>query len=437
MGSGIRDVSVTFGSLIAAVVFGLALQSCLAWFLGPAGRGSYAVCLMYMLLLSVICTFGVDGAAQYFVASKNFSVSEGVSALLTLEAAGSVLAIAVGLGTVYWLPLEFFEKASGKSFFVAVVAVPWHICMLSLLLILAAKGEFPFRALITVVQALVRLAATVLFVKILPWGVMGAVLASLITFAMGSVMVLVFLRRRYQLHWVRPTWERIRLMLGYGGRYYLAAFGTLVHFQIGVLMVALFAAEDEIGVFSAGVTMITYVIIVSDVVGGVIHPRIARDPGGRPELAAQCARLVGVVSMGIVLVLVVLAKPLVPVYLGPDFLPAVPIIWILAPGVVYRAGTKVLAYYMKATDHPGVFSASTITSVVVNLGLLLILLPIMGLNGAALAMSAGYICGGTVVVVGFRKFSGLSFAGSWLPRKADLTLFSDSFRKIRAKVLRV
>ena len=54
--------------------------------------------------------------------------------------------------------------------------------------------------------------------------------------------------------------------------------------------------------------------------------------------------------------------------------------WILAPGVIFRAGTKVLVHYFSATDHPGVCSGSAVISMVVNLTLLLILLPRVGLE---------------------------------------------------------
>lgn len=420
MSSGLRDVSVTFGSRIAIVLLGLALQSCLAWLLGPAGRGSYAVCMMYTTLLGIACTVGVDAASQYFVASKEFSLSDAVSVLLVLETIGAALAIVGGLAAVC-LPLEFFAKAPRISYFIAVLSAPWHMWVLSLLMILTATRDYPFRAAAAITQALLRLVGTVVLVGVAGLGVNGAVAANLLAFAVVTLMILGFLRRRYQLHWVRPTWGKIRRTLGYGGRYYIAAFGTLVNVQIGVIMMAFLASPDDIGLFQAGSSFILYVVMISDSVGTVIHPRIAADPRGRPELAAQSVRLVGIVCGCIVLLLATFARPIVSVLLSPQFLPVVPVIWILAPAVIYRAGTKVLVHYFTATDHPGIFSASIITSTAVNFALLLILLPKMGLQGAAWAMSIAYFCGGTLLVAAFWRLSGLSLAASFLPQRADWT----------------
>ena len=425
-----------FGSRAATLVLGLAIQSCLAWFLGPAGRGSYAVCLMYATMLSVACTFGIDGATQYHVASKRVSLSEGVSVLLSLEFVGAAVGILLGL-LVMRLPLAFFDKASDSLFLLAVITVPFQIWSMSLPLILAATREFPFQATALAIQAVLRLSGIVLLVRVIPLGIGGAVAANLLSFALTACIMLVFLRRRHGLHWVRPSWNRIRRFLGYGGRYYFAAFSTLVNFQIGTIMLAFFASESEIGLFHAGATLIVYVVAISDTVGGVLHPRIASDPSGRPELAAQASRVVGLVCGLITLGVLVFAEPIVSVFLSPKFLPAVGLIWILAPGIIVRAGTKILVQYMNATDRPGVFSVSTATSVLVNVTLLLILLPRVGLPGAAWAMSVAYICGGIVLVVSFRKFSGLSFSRSWLPRKTDLSFLVDVVRRVWRRTARV
>ncbi|MFQ5590202.1 MAG: polysaccharide biosynthesis C-terminal domain-containing protein [Phycisphaerae bacterium] len=432
---GIRDVSVVFASRVAVAVGGLALQSCLAWFLGTSGRGSYAVCVMYTMLLSTLCTFGVDGSAQYFVASRKLSISEGISALVSLEAVGAILGLVGGIALLY-LPIEFFNKASHAAFIIAVAAIPAQMLLGSLELTLAAQREFSFAALISATNMLLRLILTVVLVRVVQLGVHGALVANLLTFTLGGLAILTFLRRRHHLHWVAPSWAHLRRMLGYGGRYYFAAFGMIVNFQIGSIMIAFFASRDDVGLFHSAVTLIVQVIMISDVVGSVIHPRIASEPGGRPELAAQSARIVGMICGGIILVFLIVAKPTVGLLLSPEFLPTVPVLWILGPGVVYRAATKVFVHYLKATDRPGVFSVSTIFGALVNLTLLAVLLPVMGLEGAALAMTIGYLCTGTVLMRSFLKHSGMSFAHCWRVRRGDFDLLVRAMGQIQRRALR-
>ncbi len=94
---GIRDFSVTFGSRIVMMLLAVGTQSAIAWSLGAAGRGAYGVCLLLTNVLIIICVFGSEVAAQYFLAAKRMSVSEVVMNTLVFGGLGCGMAIAVGL----------------------------------------------------------------------------------------------------------------------------------------------------------------------------------------------------------------------------------------------------------------------------------------------------------------------------------------------------
>jgi O-antigen/teichoic acid export membrane protein len=134
------------------------------------------------------------------------------------------------------------------------------------------------------------------------------------------------------------------------------------------------------------------------------------------------------------LAMAVVAHPMVSILLSPKFLPVVPVFRILALGVAFRAGTKVLVHYFNATNRPGVFSLATVVGMLSNLLLLLVLLPKFGLPGAGWAMTLAYLLNGSVLVVAFRRYSGLGFLESWLPRRSDLDMARDSYTKIRERL---
>ncbi len=84
---GGKETLIVFATQLWTLAVGLGTQSVLAWMLGPAGRGEYAVCMLFGGIFGVIFTFGTDRAAQYFVMSKEQSLSH----------AGSVAIIAASL----------------------------------------------------------------------------------------------------------------------------------------------------------------------------------------------------------------------------------------------------------------------------------------------------------------------------------------------------
>ncbi|MCK5596093.1 MAG: hypothetical protein KAJ04_01480, partial [Candidatus Eisenbacteria sp.] len=67
--SGARDTAITFFTRLSVMAASLGIQSALAWLLGPAGRGSYAVCILFAMMLGVVFALSVDRAGQYLIAS--------------------------------------------------------------------------------------------------------------------------------------------------------------------------------------------------------------------------------------------------------------------------------------------------------------------------------------------------------------------------------
>ena len=138
---GIHDFSVTFAGKLVTIVTVLGTQSCLAWFLGPEGRGSYAVCVIFATVLSTIFVIGCDVASLYFVASGRFSISEGLTYSLIYGGLGSLLAIAAGLG-ILQLDFPFLSKAGRAAFHLALLSIPLSLFSLILLNLLTAVRHF-------------------------------------------------------------------------------------------------------------------------------------------------------------------------------------------------------------------------------------------------------------------------------------------------------
>jgi O-antigen/teichoic acid export membrane protein len=134
------------------------------------------------------------------------------------------------------------------------------------------------------------------------------------------------------------------------------------------------------------------------------------------------------VALGI---LAVVAVPLVRVLLSKEFLPAVPLIWIIMPGVFLRASTMVYSAYFMGTDRPAVCSAAVGVGVLVNVGVLFWLLPVIGLKGAAWAMTAGHLVSAVILVVSFQRATGQPIRETWVLRREDFALLRDVPRYLR------
>jgi O-antigen/teichoic acid export membrane protein len=107
----------------------------------------------------------------------------------------------------------------------------------------------------------------------------------------------------------------------------------------------------------------------------------------------------------LLIVLVLLAKPIVATIFSPAFLPAVPLLRILAIGVFFRCAFKTFEAYFLGTDRPGIASLSVLMGTLVNLTSISLLVPVLGLVGAAFSVAASHCVSSVVLGVGFLRLS--------------------------------
>ena len=429
MASGIRDSAYVFLSQIGLVVLGIANQSCLAWFLGPADRGAFAVCLIYATLLTIFFVVGCDVASIYFVSSKRMNISEGIIHTLIYGGTGAVVAMVVGW-CLTWLPVEYFQKATHAQFNMALLSLPVTLFALILSRLLTAVDRFGAFGVITVAGSFLQLSLTFVFIRTFSWGVEGAFGAVI---AAGLIMITItvlYFHQKLGLVWVSPSWQSLKEMFHYGLRYYVGKISNQVNFQIGTLILAFFASKEEIGIFAVASQVTARAMLVPDALATVLMPRVAGDKTGKKELVAQCARLVLMVCGLLLLVLVVFAKPIVVILFSPEFIDAAVLIQILAVGILIRCYSKIFVPYLLGIDRPGVASMSVLIGMVVNVALLWWLLPQMGLPGAALAMTIGYLVSSAILTQGFQRFSGLSFRQVHQYNQGDWALMKSTFSQV-------
>ena len=427
--TGRQEVTVVLATKVWLILSGLATQALLARLLAPEGRGSFAVCVMFGTMFGVLFAPGTDRATQYFVMAGKHSVSRGVWIAVILTAVGCALATAIAIPLIE-SPLAFFGQAPSSAYYLALPLMPLTVLSISLDLQLAGLRRFSRLALFSVLTSAANLLAIVGFVWGLGWGVGGAVLALAASYSTSVVLSLADLRTHAGLRFERPTAADFRDVLDYGRKYYVARVGSMIDLQVGALFLAMIAAPAEIGLFSAACAMILRAFLISESIESSLLPRVAADPGGRPDLAGQCVRISAFITGGALLVLVVAADPLVRILLSEAFLPVVPLLWILAPGVLLYGASKILMAYFRGQNEPAICSWVVWVGLSVNVVMLLVLYPVLGFVAAAWAMSAGFAVRSIVLAVAFRRRSGQSFGSTWLPRSDDVSLLWSSGRQM-------
>ena len=107
-----------------------------------------------------------------------------------------------------------------------------------------------------------------------------------------------------------------------------------------------------------------------------------------PNSSRFCARITTWITAAALILLLAFHIPLVRILLSAEFHPAVSLIRIIAPGILVFAGGNILTAYFRGISRPDICSWAVALGLVVNLVMVPLLYPKIGVEAAAWAMTA-------------------------------------------------
>src|SRR5437588_1531034 len=184
----------------------------------------------------------------------------------------------------------------------------------------------------------------------------------------------------------------------YGLRDYPGCVADFTTLRLDQLMLGGVASSAAIGLYVVAVRLSEVTTYLSEALAGALMPEVsgARAGDQAESLLGRTLRLTLYTNV-LVLIPLWLAAPLIlRVLFGASFVPATGAFrWLLVAAVVWSAGTIVIRG-LQGFGHPGLTTIARFVSAIVTASTLLVLLPKMGITGAAISSLAGY---GALLVV--------------------------------------
>lgn len=368
------------------MIIGLAMQSCLAWTLGPEIRGEYAICLIFSTFSAIFFTFGLDWAASYYTASKkdllNQSFTFCISYLLLISAL-----MWPTLNFIIQLPIKFFEHAPQEALTQSIL---WAISILAFNIcsgFLRGSKMFTVLAIVSLSKALLLLLITLMLVYSLDDKIMAPIWADIFSNISAVITMVVMLSLKKQLRLQLPNATVASEFLHYGSRMFFGSLGMMTNLRIGTVLIAFYLSKVEIGYFALAMALLTQIGTLADAINNVTVARIAESHDGRHHLITSCSRYVSTAVLIAGITLILSSEWLIPLLFSSSFYPAIAIIAALFPGMWLRSLSKVLFSYFNGTNKPQLVSISMIVNILSNIILMVIFVPLWGLSGAAWAVT--------------------------------------------------
>jgi O-antigen/teichoic acid export membrane protein len=205
-------------------------------------------------------------------------------------------------------------------------------------------------------------------------------------------------------------------LLKYGLSQLAAITPTSVNAYLDQLLLSQVAPPASLGCYAIAVSVAGIPVPLVSAIGSVAFPRLAAQRGAAAQ-AGRFPRIALLTSAGtacaVLLPVAASAHWLIPLAFGAAYRPAVPLVWILAPGGVFLASGQVAGDLLRGLGRPGLVAAAQGLAAVFTVVLLFALLPSVGVAAAAIASTVAY---GVALAVMIRCLWRLAPAGKTATR---------------------
>jgi O-antigen/teichoic acid export membrane protein len=397
----------TFATSAAMLGIGLVNSVLLARWLGPAGRGEIAAAMLWPYWLMMIFSTGLLRSLIYHVAQPNSHPGSAWSTAMWLGVAQSAIAVAVGYLA---LPL-LLKRQSPEVLFASRVylgMIPFYML-----------GQYGLHTL----QGLQRFGSVNRLALILPLGYLtGTVALHLaghlrlldIVIMHFSLHVITFLCSLYTLQRcfklrLTPQRELAGSLLRYGVKISAGELTSTVNLRLDQMILASLFPAVQLGLYTAAVSAAQLAEVLAYAFRMVVTPRVAaqRTAEGRVRMLGMYFRRYWLVSVPYCVALAVALPLAIPLLLGKAYAQSIPVAEILLLGSVLVAARQVLAAGAQALGDAWLNSKAELVALPVTVITLLVLMPRLGILGAAISSVLAYGTQAAVVLVGLNSRHGI------------------------------
>lgn len=309
-----------------------------------------------------------------------------------LVAATVIACIGLGLGAGLLLAaVARFGPPGYASLLILALAAPLLLVAPNLSGLWLGQGRMLPMAMLSLTAPLLTLLALGLTRLASGALVLADVLLAWVLAKVALAVGLLWVLRR-QGWQVRPDFGALRSEAPFIATIGATNLVGLLNYRVGLFVVERVLGLSETGLYSIAVVVAELLWFVSGSLTQAVYGRI-----GTPDRQQAAATTVRVVQLGVVALVLVApllfaaAWWLLPAVLGQAYRASLLPLALLLPGVLLFGGASALsAYFTNHAGRPQVPAQVALVSLMVNAGLALLLVPRLGMDGAALAASAAY-----------------------------------------------
>lgn len=437
LGLGLRKLAVnttgTFIRQLIASLLQLVIIVIIARIYGPEGNGNYVVALLLPSLLATFLNLGIAPANVYFIGSGKIAVITAWRSTVKLYFALSILGLAIGAAVLWWRAEQWFPGVSPKLLWFSLTIFPISFLLGFVSSIFQGLQQFRIFNVVLLAQPIITLTIITILLLFgssdIVWLLASYLLGLTITLLISLYFLQPFLK---QTEGCEIEKNYSLTALNYGYKAHLGNILAFINYKADIFLVNFFVGSAGAGVYVIAVLLVERLWMFSQAVGTVLLPRLSelsKDEAKRKLITPLISRWIFFLTLLGSVTLAVVARPVIELVFGADYLTALMPLWVLLPGVVAMSVVRILANDLAARGRPELNMYITVPAVIVNLVGNILLIPEYGLVGAAAATSLCYITIFVLLIYMYWRQTGIIWHQTIFIKKSDVSVLKSLLTK--------
>lgn len=378
-----------FFSLLISFFVGAAV----ARYLGPANYGVYNYALSFVGLFSFIAPLGVDAILYRELISQPQKRDELMGTAFRLKLIGGVIAFLAASVSAYFLEADFLVKLIVLVFSISFIFQAFNVSYTFFNSRVQSLKNVKVQTLAVLFSAVLKIIVIVSFK-----GVIWLALAALIESIIISVGAVYFYRQKgYRLRAWTFNPALAKKIISVSWLLLLSSASALVYQKVDQVMVGRFLGNEAVGFYAVAAKLSEIWYFIPGIICGSLFPAIVNakktDPTLYQNRLKKLYRLMFFLALLIVFPLAVFSWPITVMIFGADYAASAPVLSIYAWSSLGFFLTTAINQALTSENRLRIIFLINLLMMLVNVFLNYLLIPRLGLSGAAWATTISYLLG--------------------------------------------
>lgn len=434
-----KNTAVTFFARTLQLILGVVLAAIIARILGPEGRGIYFMVLLLPTFAIVFTDIGIGTASVYFLGRGNYSRQEIFGFNLTMSFVTSICAILFGFILLIFFGNIVFPGIALEYLYISLFLIPVNIFFNYQINILLGLQKITRYNILNALKDFLVLIFTGVLLLGLDYGIKAAIISIL---AAGLVVdILLYYAVKKEMSGISFKFKKglQRDFFIFGSKIYFSNVLGIVHYRIGIVLLNVYLSPVAVGLYSIATVISERIWLISQSASLVIFPKVSSETNEKSlrDFTPLVCRNVLFVTAVISALLYVLSPYIIIYIFSEEFYAAITPFQILLLGSVAFGVARVISSDLAGRGKPMIDNYVGLFATILNVILNIVLIPKMGILGAAWASSATYCLSSILMLVIYSRISKNKIKDILLIKSADILYYRNIFSMAGCKLRRL